>query len=36
MPRFIPPDADIHPSVCERKREVPAYDPVNLPKGKCA
>ena len=36
MPRFIPPDADIHPSVCERKREVGDYDPVNLPKDQCS
>jgi len=35
MPRFMPPDSEVHPTVCERKQQVPGYDPVNLPPGKC-
>lgn len=35
MPRFIPANADIHPTVCERIKKMPAYTPVNLPADKC-
>jgi uncharacterized protein (DUF2235 family) len=32
MPRFIPDNAEIHPTVTERTLKLPDYQPVNLPR----